>query len=80
LARETEILGENLLQCRFVHHIPHILCPNANSGRRGVNPATNRLSYGTVFLAHLNVILAQINEADCGYILDLFLFSRIFPK
>jgi hypothetical protein len=25
LAGETEILGENLPQCRFVHHQPHML-------------------------------------------------------
>jgi hypothetical protein len=25
IARETELLGENLLQCRFVHHKPHML-------------------------------------------------------
>jgi hypothetical protein len=47
LARETKALGENLPQCRFVHHKPHMLCPDANAGRRGGKLATNRLSYGT---------------------------------
>jgi hypothetical protein len=47
LAGETEVLGEILPQCRFVHHKPHMLCPDANPDRRGGKPATNRLSYGT---------------------------------
>jgi hypothetical protein len=25
IGRETEVLGENLPQCRFVHHKPHML-------------------------------------------------------
>jgi hypothetical protein len=47
LAGEIEVLGENLPQCRFVHHKSHMLCPDANPGRRGGKPASNRLSYFT---------------------------------
>jgi hypothetical protein len=43
-------LGENLPQYPFVHHKPHMLCPEANPGRRGGKPETNRLSYGKTFL------------------------------
>jgi hypothetical protein len=45
-AGETELLGESLPQCHFAHQKPHMLCPDANPGRRGGKPATNRLSYG----------------------------------
>jgi hypothetical protein len=49
LSGETEVLGENLPQCHFVYHKPHILCPEANPGHRCGNPATNLLSYDTAF-------------------------------
>jgi hypothetical protein len=42
---DGEIGGMIMSQCRFVHHKPHKLCPDANPGRRGRLPATNRLSY-----------------------------------
>jgi hypothetical protein len=46
LAGETEALGENLPRRHFVHHKYHLRDPDANPGRRGGKPATNRFSYG----------------------------------
>jgi hypothetical protein len=54
LAEETEALGENLAQCCFVHHKPHMLCPDANPGSRSGKPENNRLSYGTATLRSNN--------------------------
>jgi hypothetical protein len=47
LAVDTEVLAENLPWCQFVHYKSHMSWPDANPGRRGGKPVTNRLSYGT---------------------------------
>jgi hypothetical protein len=41
---ETEVLGVNLPQFRFVHHKSHM---TLNSGSHIEKPSTNRLSHGT---------------------------------
>jgi hypothetical protein len=46
MAKETEVLGENLPRRHFVHQKSHLPDQGANPGRRGGKPATNRLSYG----------------------------------
>jgi hypothetical protein len=52
LAGETEVLGENLPQCRFVHPT---CCPYANPGRPGGKPASNRwATVRSIGLTYLN--------------------------
>jgi hypothetical protein len=55
LAGETEVLGENLLQCYFIYHKSHRPAQGPNSGRPGEKPATNLLSYGTALVGLRNI-------------------------
>jgi hypothetical protein len=53
LAGETELLGEKLPQCQFIHTNPTWPDLRSNPGRRGGKLATNRLSHGTAILRML---------------------------
>jgi hypothetical protein len=50
LAGETEVIGENLPSATLSATYPTWPDLGSNPGRRGGKPATNRLSYGTVYL------------------------------
>jgi hypothetical protein len=49
MAKETEVLGENLPQLHSVHHRSYMTDWGSNSGCRGEKPAANPVSCGTHF-------------------------------
>jgi hypothetical protein len=52
LAGETEVLGENLPQCRFVNHKPHML-PVREPGPPRWEASVQPLSYDTALVKGL---------------------------
>jgi hypothetical protein len=56
VAGETELLGENLSKCRFVHHKSAITWLASNSNPRSGKPETNLLSYSKVYKLDSNLI------------------------
>jgi hypothetical protein len=74
LAGETEVLGENLPQCHFVHK-SHMTWPGAHPVRLGEKIATNSLIYDkalwrTVTHVHCTIIISlrgldQMRSAFC---------------
>jgi hypothetical protein len=80
LAGENEVLGENLSQCDFVQHKSHMLCPDANRGRRGGNPAANRLSYGTALYDSKLLPLAVDKRKKCSILPLTYLRAFSTPR
>jgi hypothetical protein len=50
IGRETDVWGENPLQCHFIHNETHMTWSRTETGPLRGKPATNCLRYGTAAL------------------------------
>jgi hypothetical protein len=66
LARETEVLWEDLPQRHFVYHkIPHYQTRARTPGRRGGKPTTNRLTAWRGFMdVYINIYWKQAHNTE----------------
>jgi hypothetical protein len=81
LAGETEVPGENLSHCYFVHHKSHTTWQGANPGGRDGKPATNRLSYGTAIYSsiYLSIYLSiSTNRLSSGTAIYSSIYLSIY--
>jgi hypothetical protein len=62
LARETEVLGENLPRSHFVHDKSHLADTVANPGLRGGKPATYRFSCGAASAKYYEIVTLELKS------------------